>query len=125
MEQREIKFRAWDGKQMRFPNLIEVKYLTCYNVDRIEPESFTASELMQYAGLKDKNGKEIYEGDIIIVNGLTGFVKYLGCCFMLEWIGADVYSDLLGWDDYKRGKISEGNEYEVIGNIYETPTLIK
>lgn len=77
-----------------------------------------------WSGLTDKNGKEIYEGDIILVNGLNGFIKYLGCSFMIEWIGTDVYSDLLGWDNYKTGKISEGTDYEIIGNIYENSELL-
>ena len=43
---------------------------------------------------------------------------------MIEWIGIDVYSDLLGWDDYKRGKVSQGEDYEVLGNIFQNPELL-
>ena len=58
---REIKFRAWDGEKMVCPDYIDRKGMGWWRENGI-PEN---SELtMQYVGLKDKNGKEIYEGDI-------------------------------------------------------------
>lgn len=79
----------------------------------------------QYTGLKDKNGKEIYEGDVLTYDErITGFVKYIGCSFIIEWVGIDTYSDLLGWDNWRSGKTSDGSKYEIIGNIYENPELI-
>lgn len=73
--------------------------------------------LGQYTGLKDKNGKEIYEGDIVYMrcDGLSGFgeVIFENGCF---WI-----------DDKKRKRTyplyNEG-EYRVDGNIYENPELL-
>jgi hypothetical protein len=72
----------------------------------------------QYTGLKDKNAKEIYSGDLIKSNDLIGHVKYHGCAFMIEWHD-DVYADLLGWEDFKHGKLSGGSEYQIIANIHE------
>lgn len=86
---------------------------------RIYPET-----VGQYTGLKDRNGKEIYEGDRIKENDMTGKVKWNGCGFMIEW-EADCYSDLLGWENYKRGVLSDGSSYEVVGNLFESPELIK
>jgi uncharacterized phage protein (TIGR01671 family) len=139
--EREIKFRAWLGDKMQYgvtpfqwDYVLTTMSHKCIESNgngilgsggteaKFEVGGYSLRNggvIEQYTGLKDKNGKEIYEGDIVIVNGLTGFVKYLGCSFMIEWIGADVYSDLLGWDDYKRGKVSEGKDYEIIGNIHE------
>lgn len=61
---REIKFRAWYRNSMRFFDKPEdFKWFFCGNDG---PErTLTSCELMQYTGLKDKNGKEIYEGDIL------------------------------------------------------------
>jgi len=76
--------------------------------------------LMQFTGLKDKNGVEIYEGDIIKEYfGAEGKVEFIYGCFVV---------DLL---DEKPRELSSlimadfGNKVEVIGNIYENPELLK
>ncbi len=112
---REIKFRAWNPK---------TKVLHSWEtiVTKWDNEEFTGLflipqdkfyKLMQYTGLKDKNGKEIYEGDIIVYL----VIKYKS---VVEWehggfgfIGAD------GEPMYTE------EDFEVIGNIYENPELLK
>lgn len=67
---REIKFRAWDKEKGKMIQVFMDDYNTgdFFSNDRFIP--------MQYTGLKDKNGKEIYEGDIIIKAGTKKVIKW-------------------------------------------------
>ena len=80
--------------------------------------------LMQSTGLKDKNGVEIFEGDVVITSkGAIGYVAYLQ-----QEAGFVV---VLKKSDYRLGHRNTGESYdvatahEVIGNIYENPKLLK
>jgi len=107
---RQIKFRAWDfeNKQMRTE-------LRASEIGMLVEGGYKG--LMQFTGLLDKNGKEIYEGDIVENNG---------CNWQVTWKEGGVFIEIL--DAGKNGKwwISGENEYsEIIGNIYENPELLK
>ena len=74
-------------------------------------------EWMQYTGLKDKNGKEIYEGDILRFKRSHYKYKSMGNYYkIVEWEVTPYYN---GWN------IVNVNKYEVIGNIYENPELLE
>jgi uncharacterized phage protein (TIGR01671 family) len=121
MNKREIKFRAWDSKNdvMRDWDYIR----TSWTLSILNGDSNT--ELMQFTGLKDKNLKEIYEGDLVAV--LDG-EEQTGT-YEVEYCGDRNYPafDFKGWDGETNGlsEAKEVFEIEVIGNIYENPELLK
>ena len=116
-ENREIKFRAWDKGTREFVDDVLItanKYGFLYqNWNRCE---FAGEDrdiiLMQYTGLKDKNGKEIYEGDIVSLyfRGENGVVTI---------------RNFIEDTSHLSGKLGYGDtECEVIGNIHENPELL-
>jgi uncharacterized phage protein (TIGR01671 family) len=113
---REIKFRAWDGSEMI--------YLPSFTLCPKEKALTGRWEIMQFTGLLDKNGKEIFENDVVLVWGQSkAKVIYRQSGFCLEW-NDDSNIDLLGWYSFKRGVSSVPSDFEIIGNIYENPELI-
>lgn len=97
----EIKFRLWNGNEMVYFGLFASPW----------PLSFDWP-VMRYTGLKDKNGKEIYEGDVLQYGKARAEVKYdEKLC---------VYHDVFGL-----GFASFASESEVVGDIYSNPDLIK
>lgn len=113
MKQRELKFRVWDNVDyMSKPFTLH----SLMNADRIE---FTSDcKVMQYTGLKDKNGKEVYEGDITecSLHGRT-IVEMRGGQFGI--VGGDPKG-------FRSGEAFNyyPHNHTVIGNIYENPELL-
>ncbi len=106
---REVKFRAWTGTQMDDSrSCISLSNFFEYAEDMGWP-------IMQYTGLKDKNGKELYEGDRIITRWpsiTTGHIDEL----------LITITDLFDFEIMK--EISDCDEIEIIGNIYENPEFV-
>lgn len=131
---REIKFRVYDKdlKRMRYFNSPHDFILFDENGNGYYCNMQTGlgewfSDLMQYINLKDKNGVEIYENDIIdihqTVNGYNQFViQYDNYKFSARYYNQKT-KQILGWYQYDLDELFEINEtekeMEVIGNIYE------
>lgn len=129
---REIKFRAWD-KQKKGIISANSLGLQCWNVlaSMMSPEN-SQFVFMQFTGLKDKNGKEIWEGDVVKLNAVSK--GKLGTANK-EWI------TVVAWEEKSASFVLKTNEFswifsetdfnghpfikEVIGNIYENPELLK
>ncbi len=115
---RQIKFRAWDNK-----NKVMLKMEEILDWDRLlnYPNEFPDIIIMQFTGLKDKNGKEIYEGDIII-DSLNPKYELV--------IESKKVENSDGWETnlsmgFDFEQLNRNDKMEVIGNIYENPELIK
>lgn len=117
---REIKFRAWSEhqyKMINFNDLVNQEW-NFQDIDRINCGG-SFCKLMQYTGRKDKNGKEIYEGDIIEKH----FEKYEVLFHNCEWVFTklnDYYKEYF----YKLNFFDNEN-FEIVGNIFENPEFIK
>lgn len=142
-EMREIKFRAWDKKSSEFITdwdtgdyspveissgfaeaLPKILCDECINGEHVQYEDYkriSDIELMQYTGLKDKNGKEIYEGDLLAFEAWEwyrpevvkkDYVFEVSQAESGEWVGAGICTE---WATY----------CEVVGNIYESPELLE
>jgi len=108
---REIKFRAWDKQRYIIGPVGTWDFAKSY------PDPYYT--LLQFTGLYDKNGKEIYEGDIVDDGHGLGEVKWLmeHCSFMVRTIQPSHKYHRLESD----GQLKET---EVVGNIYENPKLL-
>jgi uncharacterized phage protein (TIGR01671 family) len=133
-EVREIRFRAWhrDHKAMRmvrglFWDADDQEKVELFDVHLSEENpmwcSFMDVEIMQYTGLNDKNGREIYEGDIVrLFNDDVKEVKFF------DDLGYDSsFGKASGFYFYHELEYYDGGpkDWEVIGNIYESPELLK
>lgn len=127
---REIKFRAWDKLNKKI--VTSGLSINLDTTDRVIPISFsqgdlsycrdndvssvpnvhTDIELMQWTGLKDKNGVEIYEGDI---------VKWSNKTYKVVWY-EKIAGFVMEYNGIERPDIEF--ECEIIGNIYENPELL-
>lgn len=102
---REIKFRFWDKA------LQKMILRTLLPYDNEHPDI----EIMQFTGLKDKNGQEIYEGDVVKSVYGNGYIVFEYIGFAIKSIGSESI-------DFEFPSFYLNSE--IIGNIYENPELL-
>nr|DAV18230.1 MAG TPA: YopX protein [Caudoviricetes sp.] len=130
------KYRAWDSYDEKMVEVLSIDFEN--NVAYVEQENgdrydihFDNLKFMQSTGLKDKNGVEIFEGDIVVgqqhlttdsstpfeIKGLVRYSKRNTMFYLDEKsFGHDKFMNSLGSSIY---------QFEVIGNIYENPELLE
>jgi uncharacterized phage protein (TIGR01671 family) len=127
---RVLKFRQWDGKKIDYnPFIINtISRNIGYEININENLESNKNSLMQYTGVKDRNGKEIYEGDIVNIHLpnekiIIAEIVWEYCCTVLRM---DNRADIAFTEAEKecQGRQIPFQEIlEVIGNIHENPDL--
>ena len=128
---REIKFRAWLKEDKKMVNVEtmdftdkSIQYLKrseIINAYILRRESFDDVELMQYTGVKDKNGKEIYENDLISCNKYKNIVVFFeNGCFKIKYPKSDTTNTICTLDTFL-----EKYKCKISGNIYENKNLLE
>jgi len=133
MGNRDIKFRCWDGERM-FENIgltpIEVIVYDFHNGKMIPPTEDwrfgrDTVNIMQFTGLKDKNNKDIYEGDVMRKH--TPYNEEWDTKFTYYKVSFGIINDRMQWFLHRFSTlpyVGNFNELEVVGNIYENPNLL-
>ena len=148
---REIKFRAWNtemnhmvypslefGREILFPcfykritntetdkdGRVEQIIMEMVSVDHILQDPIF--EVMQFTGLKDRKGIDIYEGDIVLANDKNAYGKEKKLIYKIEFIKGSFMCILIDkrYDSVYPKSMKNLPKIEVIGNIYETPELL-
>ena len=123
---RDIKFRCWDTENKQMLKVQELDFEDTFYGGRLSIRTDQYNDyfdiedmiLMQYTGLKDRNGKEIYEGDIVYImpEDERGIIRWDNETARYVVIYDNIISDFDNW---------YGKDLEVIGNKFDNPELLE
>ena len=113
---RELKFRGWANSGFVYFDMREDNDFTFHEFC----SSCEADNIEQYTGLKDKNGKEIYEGDIVTLNGEWEEIEHGDCSIVTFENGCFRVGN--GYENEAGSYLSD---WRIIGNIHENPELLE
>ena len=116
---RSLKFRAWNGKKM-IDDVIPASETSIIELYEYEWQDTEVKAVEQYTGLKDKNGNEIYENDIVTLNSEWEEIEYGDCSVVIFKNGCFRVGD--GCDNEAGSYLSD---WRVIGNIHENADLVE
>lgn len=131
-----LRFRAWDSvKKEMFKDTFAItesgQVVVVEQESVASPPDYVFVEhlaIMQSTGLVDKNGKEIFEGDIVTDGEFTRIVRYhqtLGFYMFDEEDNERFFSDSATLEDFEEDAKVVSEILEVVGNIYENPELLE
>jgi len=135
---REIKFRVWLKENQLMSDVFTLSRTTQgWGMAAVDYRPKDHYELMQYTGLKDKNGREIYEGDIVRLNnknydpeydlfyeGIVVVEQTESLGFNLKAIDPVIDGEFNKYDSSRFWHFAREDTTEIIGNIYENPELV-
>ena len=118
---REIKFRAWDKHHNSMEYINDLYWLEENGIHDFNDDNYI---FMQNTGLKDKNGKEIYDSDIVKVTWGSGKIV----CYEVKYcesLGYHYLRDTKNKEDDDIICIYDYSQMDVIGNVFDNPELLK